>query len=187
MQNKGLYFSQRISSGLTVAFLNWWVFNNKSAFANIGLTGCIYFSGQRGPWHKLQAVAVAHPLLSSEEAPFGLAWRTLHVHHSGSLFRTYMFMYLDTHTHTEAVYNMEDIKMIEDYRGLASLPDWHRLSRRFSASQSPSSRRSPPSWSRGGICFFLHLILKKEWLTLSQTKQINSILDNNQDWKISSW
>lgn len=34
-----------------------------------------------------------------------------------------MFMYLGTHTHIEAVYNMEDVKTTEDYRALASLPD----------------------------------------------------------------
>lgn len=43
--------------------------------------------------------------------------------HSGSLFRMSVFMYSDTHTHAEAVYNMEDIQRTEDHRDLASLPD----------------------------------------------------------------
>lgn len=34
-----------------------------------------------------------------------------------------MYLGTHTHTHTEAVYNMDDIKMTEDYRGLASLHD----------------------------------------------------------------
>ena len=49
-QNEGLsYFSQQASSGLTVSFPNWRVFNHKPALANVGLTSCIYLSAQRGP------------------------------------------------------------------------------------------------------------------------------------------
>lgn len=44
-------------------------------------------------------------------------WLTVHNIHVDVL------RHIHTHTHTEAVYNMEDITRPEDYRGLASFPD----------------------------------------------------------------
>jgi len=35
----------------------------------------------------------------------------------------HIYVLRHTDTHSEAVYNMEDIKMTKDYRGLALLPD----------------------------------------------------------------